>query len=109
MRAVIVILALLVTSVADAATVVVTASNLTAQETAATNWKLQQINAQRALAKLPAFASLKAYVEDYLTNTFLPQVVAEHAEADKRDKNIELLWKSATPAQRAAAITALGG
>lgn len=91
------------------ATVVVTASGLTTQETAATTWKLAQINAQRALANQSAFASLKLFLEDYLAKTYLANIVDEHAEATKRDDNIEQLWKNATTAQRAAAKSALGG
>lgn len=109
MRQLIAIAIVLLAGSAQAATIVITASGLTQKETDATAWKVQQINAQRAVANLPPYANLKAYFEAWLTTEVLPAIVKEHAQKTQEQANIRELWENATPAQRAAAVTALGG
>lgn len=92
-----------------AASITVTASGLSAEETAALNWRLAQVNAQRASQNPPLapFASVKAYYEDLLLNSILPSTVREYADQKEADQNLKTLWRNATQAKRDNAIAAL--
>lgn len=88
------------------ATITITVSGQTTDETRTANWALDKANAARAKQSLPPYANPKEMLEDHVLNTMFPSWQRAEAE-ETANTDVKELWKAATDAQRAAAVVAL--